>query len=194
MKTKLKYFNTAPYYLANPSAVHGRARKDMAVLHETISPDEIGLADIKSVEQYLANKNYGIHGMTDKEGNIAWARGYGNAIFYQAGGVNARSIGIEQVSLLSIDTPVNYTYWKNRQIELRATAKLLAAIHNTWNIPLRFSDGDSAGITSHWNISQIHPESEGHWDCHPKHQGGYYPILYVISLARIYSIVPGYTL
>jgi hypothetical protein len=80
--------------------------------------------------------------------------------------------------------PRDRVLWAVRQKQLRATAKLLAAIHNTWGIPLRYSDGDHPGVTSHWSVSQHHPESQGHWDCHPIHLGGYYPALAVIALAR----------
>lgn len=181
----LKLFDTSSYYKMHPEDVHYRHHKDMIVLHETVSPDYPGLKDIKEVENYLANKGYGIHGMTDAEGNIAWARGFGNAVFYHAGGVNERAIGIEQVADTPHDSPFSYhSYWEKRTQELRATSKLVAAICRTWNIPLRFSNGDSPGITSHWNVSQIYRESQGHWDCHPRHLGGYYPIIWVINQAK----------
>lgn len=165
-------------------SAHGRHPKDLVVLHETVSGDLRGLADIEGVEVYLARIGYGIHGMTDKEGNIAWARGLGDAVFWHCGGVNERSIGIEQVFRGASNKPQDKQLWAVRQKELRATAKLLAAIHNTWKIPLRYSDGDHPGVTSHWSVSQHHPQSEGHWDCHPIHLGGYYPALAVINLAR----------
>lgn len=164
--------------------VHGRSKKDLVVLHETVSGDVRGLGDITSVESYLARIGYGIHGMTDREGHIAWARGLGDAIFYHCGGVNARAIGIEQVFRGATNKPRDRVLWAARQRELRATAKVLAAIHNTWGIPLRYSDGDHPGVTAHWSVSQHHRESEGHWDCHPIHLGGYYPALAVINLAR----------
>jgi len=190
---RLGYYDTGKYYVESNS-VHGRTHKDMIVLHETISSDIRGLPDIIAVEKYLASIDYGIHGMTDKEANIAWARGFGNALFYQCGGVNERSIGIEQVSKPPYgDSTKNIPYWKERDKQLRATAKLIAAISNTWNIPIRFSHGDSPGITSHWNVSQIFPASKGHYDCHPVHLGGYYPILSVIRQATIYKKI-GYTL
>lgn len=184
----LNYLNTGPIYRTHPEVVHGRHNKDMIVLHETISHDLPGLTDIKSVENYLVQVGYGIHGMTDKEGNIAWARGFGNAVLYHCGGVNERSIGIEQVSYPPNKTADAITYWKNRGNQLRATAKLCAAISRFWDIPLIYSDGDHPGITTHWSVSQIYPQSEGHTDCYPKQFGGYYPALYVISLARRYSL------
>src|SRR5436305_11787320 len=107
---------------------HGRHAKDLVVLHETVSGDVRGLGDIRAVEDYLARINYGIHGMTDLEGNTAWARGYGDGIFYQCGGVNERSIGIEQVFRGATNKPADRLLWVVRQKELRATAKLLAAI------------------------------------------------------------------
>lgn len=185
---KLGYYDTSKYYVENPGSIHGRHSKDMVVLHETISGDITGLADIIGVEKYLTSIGYGIHGMSDKEGNIAWAKGFGNAILYHAGGVNFRAIGIEQVSKPPFpNSPKSIPYWKARGTQLKATAKLLAAISNSWSIPLRYSHGDSPGITSHWNVSQIFPASEGHTDCRPDIAGGYYPILQVIRQALVYK-------
>lgn len=183
---KLQYKDTSAYVKEH---AHGFTKKDLVVLHETVSPDVPGWSDITNVEAYLASKDYGIHGMTDAEGNIAWALGYGRAIFWQAGGVNERSIGIEQVSMA--DTGSNY--WLRRDKQLRATAKLLAAIHNTWGIPLVFSMGHTPGVTGHWCVAQWSPRSEGHRDCHPRHLGGNYPILSVIQVAKAYAKL-GYTL
>jgi hypothetical protein len=184
-KLKINYNSTldmAPH-------VHGKHKKDMIVLHETVSPDIKGLADITGVEKYLARKDYGIHGMTDAEGYNAWALGLGQAIFYQAGGVNERSIGIEQVS----DIPSRYRTnaqrkeaWGERDKQLRATAKLIACICRAHGIPLVASDGLHPGITSHWNVSQHFASSEGHTDCHPTRNGGYYPLDSVISVAKTY--------
>lgn len=164
--------------------VHDRHPKDLVVLHETVSGDTRGLGDISSVARYLDKVGYGIHGMTDRDGNVAWARGLGNAIFYHCGGVNERSIGIEQVFRGATNKPRDRRLWVVRQKELRATARLLAAIHNSFRIPLIYSDGDHPGVTSHYSVSQHHAASEGHWDCHPVHLGGYYPALAVIGLAR----------
>lgn len=163
---------------------HGRHLKDLVVLHETVSGDTRGVTDERAVAQYLDRVGYGIHGMTDREGNIAWARGLGDAVFYHCGGVNERSIGIEQVFRGAHNRAGDRALWAVRQAELRATAKLLAAIHNTWGVPLIYSDGDHPGVTSHYSVSQYHSASEGHWDCHPVHLGGYYPALAVIRLAR----------
>lgn len=184
MRLKIQ-LDTGYIYDRHPESVHGRHNKDLIVLHETVSGDQRGTADITGVEEYLARVGYGIHGMTDKEGNIAWARGYGNATFYHCGGVNERSIGIEQVFRGASNRPSDNRLWAVRQVELRSTSKLLAAISNTWGIPLVYSDGDHPGVTSHFSVSQHHKESEGHWDCHPVHLGGYYPALAVINNARM---------
>lgn len=187
----LTVLNTTPLMLPH---VHGRHHKDLAVLHETVSPNiPHSLADIEGVEQYLADKDYGIHGMTDADKNIAWALGLGDAVFYQAGGVNERSIGIEQVSNVMVTYHTNAeraAAWQTKlmQGELDATAHLLAQIHRAWGVPLVYSDGDHPGVTSHWSVSQHHPESEGHTDCYPVHLGGYYPALEVIALAKKIAI------
>lgn len=186
---KVAYLDTSK--LMKPH-VHGVAGKDMAVLHETVSHDIVGWGDIKAVENFLASKDYGIHGMTDLEGHKAWAYGLGNAIFWQAGGVNTRSIGIEQVSLVMEQSHTNdqrFAIWMSRTKQLDATAQLLAAWHNVdpQHHPLRLSNGLTRGVTSHWNVSQHFAQSEGHTDCRPSHEGGYYPILHVITLARHYA-------
>lgn len=168
------------------SAVHGRHHKDLIVLHETVSGDQRGLGDIIGVENYLDRIGYGIHGMTDREGNIAWARGLGNAVFYHCGGVNERSIGIEQVFRGATNKPSDKRLWVVRDAELRATAKLVCCITRAFSIPLVYSDGRHPGVTSHWSVSQHFSASQGHWDCHPIHLGGYYPALKVIGLAKIY--------
>lgn len=187
MGPKLKYTNTRTLMLRH---AHGRHHKDLVVLHETVSGDVKGLGDIMGVESYLASKDYGIHGMTDADGNIAWALGLGTAVFWQAGGVNERSIGIEQVSRVMLQAPDNVArahIWALRKAELRATAKLLAAIHKAQGIPLVYSDGTKPGVTSHWDVSQHFSASEGHTDCWPKHKGGYYPMIQVIFMARAYA-------
>jgi hypothetical protein len=168
--------------------VHGRHTKDLIVLHETVSPNVKGTADIDSVARYLAQKGYGIHGITDNDGTMAWTLGLGDAVFWQAGGVNERSIGIEQVSNVMVGATSNEArkqIWENvMKNELVATSKLVAQISVAWKIPLIYSDGDHPGVTTHWSVSQHHPESEGHSDCWPVHLGGYYPALEVIQLAK----------
>lgn len=171
---------------------HGIQVKDVLVVHETVSSDAPGLTDEKGIASYLASKDYGIHGITDAEGNKAWALGMGEAIFWHCGGVNGRSCGIEQISRVMLQAPTNAArrkLWAARQKELRATAQLIAAWHNADpnRRPLRYSDGRSPGVTSHWDVSQWSPASQGHTDCWPVHKGGYYPLLEVIQMARVYA-------
>lgn len=184
---KLAYHNTTAALLDD---VHGRHRKDMIVLHETVSPDVKGWDDIDGVVAYLDSKGYGIHGLTDAEGHIAWALGLGNAIFYQAGGVNERSIGIEQVSKVMLQSPSNAVraqIWAAREPQLRATAKLVAVAADAQGVPLVYSNGTTPGVTTHWDVSQHYPSSDGHSDCWPRHKGGYYPVLEVLRLAKVYA-------
>lgn len=186
---KLQYHDTHSFLWEH---AHGYSPKNLAVLHETVSGDFKGWKDINDVEQYLARKDYGIHGMTDLEGNKAWAHGLGRAIFWQAGGVNTQSVGIEQVSNVMLRAPGNAArraIWAARQPQLRATAQLLAAWHNSdpKHHPLVYSNGLHPGVTSHWDVSQHFSASEGHTDCWPVHKGGYYPILAVIRMAKVYA-------
>lgn len=186
MLPRLAFLNASSLMRAH---THGTHSKDLVVLHETVSADIKGLADITGVEKFLASKDYGIHGMTDAEGHVAWAYGLGDAIFWQCGGVNERSIGIEQVSNIMLRSPRNLWrahIWAARQPQLRATAKLVACIARAQGVPLRYSNGLHAGVTSHWDVSQHFAASEGHTDCWPVNKGGYYPILAVIRMAKAY--------
>lgn len=197
--SKLSYLNTHNLMAAH---AHGKHSKSLVVLHETVSGDEKGWGDITGVENSLASKDYGIHGMTDAEGHIAWAYNLGGAVFWQAGGVNEISIGIEQVSNIpalvqnkTLTVAQARAAWLKREAQLEATAKLLAAIHKAWGIPLVYVEGDGKhhGVTSHYSVSKYWSASEGHTDCWPVSNGGYYPTSRVLSLARKYATSPGYT-
>jgi len=198
--TRIAYMNLAPLE-HNARHARDRHRKDMMVVHETDSHDIAGFNDIIGNVKYLVSKGYGIHGMTDAEGHKAWAYGYATSEFIHCGGVNSRACGIEQVSWIpyllqkkAITNEQAWHMWMERKKQLEATAKLIAAWHNADKAhrPLKFSDGLHPGVTSHWNVSQHFAASEGHSDCHPHHQGGYYPLLHVIDLANAYAKV-GYT-
>lgn len=173
--------------------VHGTHAKDMMVLHETISHDVSGIGDIMGVEEDLARRDYGIHGMNDQEGHMAWAHGLVLALFYHAGGVNERACGIEQVSFIpsliqakTITREQGYKMWLARSKQLMATAEMISAWHlqNPTQRPLKRSNGNQPGVCSHWDVSQHHAESEGHWDCQPHDKGGHYPIGHVIEMAK----------
>lgn len=188
MKLRLDYNSRA--LMANHA--HGWHAKDLLVFHETVSGDAVGLKDIVNVEKYLAGKDYGIHGMTDLEGHTSWAVGMTRAIFWQCGGVNERSCGIEQVSNVMLKSPKNAVrrnIWVARNKQLRAGAKLAACWHNESpkQRPLVYSNGKRPGVTSHWSVSQWSASSEGHSDCWPVHLGGYFPMLEVIRLAKVYA-------
>lgn len=187
--TKLNYRDTSA--IVRPHS-KGHHLKDMAVLHETVSHDIRGWSDIINNEKYLASIDYGIHGMTDLEGNIAWALGCGLDTFIHCGGVNERAVGIEQVSwipAMHLNNAQKALLWKERQAQLHATAKLLAAWHNadkTYH-PLTYSNGLHPGVTTHWDVSQHFVASEGHTDCWPLHKKGYYPVEGVIAMAVAYA-------
>lgn len=171
--------------------VHGRNKKSLVVLHETVSPDYIGWADVKQTSAYLDNKDYGIHGVIDLEGHTAWAYGLGNAIFYHTasngGLVNTRGIGIELVSRVMLTESDNYKRWKiwwNRNKQIEATAQLLKWISETHKIPLVVSDGTKPGITTHWQVTKTYGVAGGHVDCWPRHLGGYFPLLRIVARAN----------
>jgi hypothetical protein len=191
----LPLYDLAPIFENHTNGFHDKV---LAVLHETVSHDVAGWGDIINVAKYLAGEKYAIHGMTDLEGHMGWARHLGRAEFSHAGGVNDIAVGIEQVSWIpyllktvAITKTQAWHIWLNRERQLEATAKLLAAWHNSdkKNHPLRYVDGDGEheGVTSHWNVSNHFPASQGHTDCWPHHEGGYYPILVVIQKAVAYA-------
>lgn len=176
---------------------HGRAdRKDMVVLHETVSPDYQGLRDILSVARYMPSKGLGIHGIIDGEGNLAWNVFGETMILWHASsrdpngvshGVNTRAIGIELVSNVMIKYPDRqrrFEWWwaRNRQIE--KLAKVLAYLHDVHHIPLRVSDGLLPGITTHYQVSKYWEVPGGHTDGWPRHLGGYFPLQRIVFRAR----------
>lgn len=177
--------------------VHAFHDKDQVVLHETVSTNRPGLTDIKSVTDYLVHgeAGLGIHGLTDADGNIAWALGLGRAVLYHTdstgarqGRANTRSIGIEQISRVMLDASTNakrLKIWLGMQKEIDATARLLAAIcHAHPQIPLKTSNGGQPGITTHWNVTRFYGVPGGHSDCWPVNYGGYYPLSAVIQRAK----------
>jgi hypothetical protein len=179
------------------SAVHGTHDKSLVVLHETVSSDIAGWSDVLGVAHYLDEKDYGMHGIIDKEGHIAWAYGLGKAIFYHAasgdGKVNSRGIGIELVSrvmLTASDNTARWRIWWERDAQINAVAKLLAWLSRKHDIPLADSDSSKPGITTHWEVTKRwlgQPPAAGHWDCWPRHKGGYFPKLRIIERAKFYK-------
>ena len=177
--------------------MHGRHIKDQIILHETVSPNQPGLADIRATSYFLGHVRhdgvlYGIHGITDADGNIAWANGYGDAIFYHCassglkgnGSANYRGIGIEQISPVAGDRETRIKWWDNHKTLLDATAELVAWQAALRHIPLVYSDGTKPGVTTHWSVSHAYAVPDGHWDCWPRQEGGHYPVFDVILKAK----------
>jgi hypothetical protein len=184
---------------AQEDNIHGFSKKHGVVLHETISPNYPGLRDIISVSEFLDNKDYGIHSITDADGNIAHAKGLGEAIFYHTassgyhgnGRANTFTVGIEQISRVPLDYSDNYSRWMawlRLNKELNATAKLIACLARAHDFPLELNQGDTRkpGIATHWEVSTYFGVDGGHVDCFPHHRGGYYPLLKVQSMAKGY--------
>lgn len=170
---------------------HGRHAKELVVLHETVSRNYSGLGDVRSISEYLDNRDWGIHCITDNDGNLAWAHGMGTCVFYHtaSGGheINTRSVGIEQISRVMLDYTSRLKrlqVWLGMTKELQATAEALAICNLVHGIPLRYSDGTRPGVTTHWQITQTYNVIGGHVDCYPYHLGGYYPVLRVIKMAQ----------
>lgn len=173
---------------------HGDHLKDMFVCHETITPDALGWGDIDGVLRGLRGEGYGIQGMTDLEGHKAWTLSNSDWVLYHAGGVNSRAVGVENVSIIplliqrhNLTNEQAHERWLSRVKQLDALAMLMCGWHNAdkQQHPLIRSNGDSRGVCSHWDVSQHHKESLGHWDCRPYDKGGHFPLAHVIAKARL---------
>lgn len=170
---------------------HGTGDKRLVVLHETVSPDYPGFADILSVARYMPSQGYGIHGIIDGEGYLGWAMGLRDSVLYHTasngGSVNTKSIGIELVSRVMLDKPdrqSRFQWWWNRDKQIEKLAQVLAFISRADGIPLVYSDGVADGITTHWQVTQTYKVPGGHTDCWPAHLGGYFPVNRIIWRAR----------
>jgi len=82
------------------------------------------------------------------------------------------------------DNVSRFTEWWERDKQLNRTAQVVAWWSHLYAIPLRYSDGRTPGVTTHWQVSKTFGVPGGHWDCWPKHKGGYFPVLRVIYRAR----------
>jgi len=175
--------------------IHGYAtKKDMIVLHETVSPDYTGLSDILQTSEYLGRNGLGVHGVVDAEGYLGWAYGHRSAILYHTasngGNINTRAIGIELVSRVMLDLPDNegrFRRWWQRRAQLDQVAQLLAYLSHVDGIPLVYTIGNKKGVTTHWSITRTYGVSGGHVDAWPRHEGGYFPLLRVLGEARRYK-------
>jgi len=192
---RLDYLNIADEQRDN---VHGYHDKIGVVLHETVSPQYPGWKDIKQTSEYLDAKDYGIHGITDNDGNIAWAYNLGRAIFWHTASnnhpANTNYMGIEQISRVMLDyksMAARAKAWLHMDKEINATAKLIACVARAhdWGIKgIVDNPGDVSkpGVTTHYEVTKFYGVSGGHVDCWPVHKGGYYPKGMVITLARRY--------
>lgn len=181
-------------------SAHGEHDKIGIVLHETVSPQIMNsISDVKGVSEYVGRVGYGIHGITDNDGNIAWCKGHGKAVLYHTsssgtihkGSANSNFIGIEQISdvMVKYKTQAARTKaWLGMDKELNATAKLIACIVRAHKMTFDDNPGNTMkhGITTHYEVTYFNGVGGGHVDCHPTHLGGYYPKRLVIRLAKRY--------
>lgn len=178
-----------PYYAGEERGHHA---KTLLVLHETVSHDKPGVGDITGPAAFLDSAGYEIHAIVDLEGHSAWC--YDPTAVYDhaasgRGRVNTRSIGIELVSDIPLerDPARRRARWDPagpRRPQLELAARWAAWLNTTQGIPLRFSQADRSGITTHWNVSRTYNVPGGHWDCKPVHQNGHFPVLWVVQRAR----------
>ena len=173
-----------PYFRGEEPTTH---KKTLIVLHETVSHEAPGTSDIKGVAAFMDAEGLEIHGIVDKEGNSGWAY-EPEHVYDHVLGANPQSIGFEQVSDIPFlpTTAERKAAWlkADRKRQLNKVAEWCAWLHQRLGIPLRYTDGSVPGITSHWDISETFLGGSGHWDCHPIHRGGHYPLLYVVRKAQ----------
>jgi len=171
---------------------HGHARKTLIVLHETVSHNRPGTGDVAGVAGFMDATGLEIHGIVDAEGHSAWC--FDPTAIYDhaasgAGRVNTRAIGFELVSEIPFERSKarRRGLWEHesRRRQLDTVARWIAWLAQELDtVPLRFSQSDRPGITTHWNVSRRYLGGRGHWDCHPTHQGGHFPALYVVHKAQ----------
>lgn len=183
--------NIAPLMIP---VAHGRHEKDLVVLHETVSRDAKGLADVLAVSRFMPTKGYGIHGIIDGEGNLAWDVFGDTHVLYHAASeghmINSRAIGFELISRVMLDLPDNqrrFEWWWERNPLIDKLAKTLAYLHRVHRIPLQYSNAVQPGITTHWDVSKTFDVPGGHTDCWPRHKGGYFPVLRIVRRAQFFS-------
>jgi hypothetical protein len=168
----------------------GHSVKELIVCHETVSYNAPGIVDEKNVAAYMDKVGLEIHGIIDAEAHSAWC--YDATAIYDhaasgSGNVNTRGIGFELVSEIPMLKPgLRFDAWRRRRKQLNKLAEWCAYLHVAEGIPLRYSDGRRAGITTHWSVSKTFLGGHGHWDCWPKHVGGlgYFPVMYVVRKAQ----------
>jgi len=185
----------SPFFKGEERSHH---EKTLIVLHETVSHNRAGTGDITGVASFMDQTGLEIHGIIDMEGNAAWCDDP-EAVYDHAasgtGNVNTRSIGFELVSEIPSEKSKakRKEMWedKSRRKQLDTVAAWCAFLSTKHPIPLRFSQGDRPGITTHWNVSGTYqgktsssPFVNGHWDCWPIHRDGHFPALYVIRKAQ----------
>jgi hypothetical protein len=162
---------------------HGFSKKRVIVLHQTISPDVKGFGDISGVGHYLDTKGYGIHVITDIEGNSgAVPEAYEEAVFYHASSgtlnINTWGIGIEQISYKT----GNPLYWWKRARQLHKTARWCAYLCKKHGIKPVYDPTCVNGICGHADVTRQGHVAGGHTDCeYPD-----YPTKQVARLARNY--------
>lgn len=178
-----------PYFAGEEK---GHADKTLVVWHETVSHNRPGLGDITGPAAFLDATGLEIHGILDMEAHSGWSFDPTAVYDHAASGtgrVNTRSIGFELVS----EVPMERSAARRREMwdpagprkkQLDLCARWAAWLFQEFEIPLRWSQGDRPGHTSHWNVSRTYLGGDGHWDCWPVHQQGHWPALYVMQKAR----------
>jgi hypothetical protein len=158
---------------------HGTGHKTLIVLHQTISPDYVGVKDIAGVGAYLSHVGYGIHIIDDLEGNsAAVAPEHETDIYWHVQGANTEAIGIEQISYKTGQAG----YWWKRTKQLNKTARWCAYLCKKHGIPPVYDPTARRGICGHYDVTHSQGIYGGHTDC----QYPDYPTKWVAAAAATY--------
>lgn len=168
--------------------VHGVHKPVRIILHDTESHDLKGIRDIAGIFSFFHTQTidgklaqYGVQFVTDEDGLIGQG-GRPTDIQWHCGNLNTGSIGIEQIGFASFTRKVWTT---ERRDQLWATARVLAAMHGRYRIPLKVPvHPQSPGVTTHARVGRAGIDPSGHVD-----PGTGYPLALVVEMAKqIYTV------
>lgn len=147
---------------------HGPHAPKRIVLHSTESNDYSGSRDILGVAAgwQEAGQGLGAHFITDKDGLVGMGLKPTRVAWHVLNN-NTGSIGIEQIGFARFIPKI----WWHRTKQLHATAHIIAALSNEYNIPIRHDIDHGVAMHSDFHVGHTDP-------------GRGYPLGHVLKLAR----------
>lgn len=158
---------------------HGKHSPSRIVLHSTES-DGRGLAYGRSIAAYWQRQGlgYGAHFVVSRDGAVINCAPVED-ITWHVENRNTGSVGIEQSGYAAMER----AEWMRRPSELDATARIIAALAHTWDIPLVINVDH--GVATH--AMESHHYGGTHTD-----PGNGYPLTHVLGMARAYVKAGGW--